>query len=276
MKLALAAVAALALTALPAMAAEATFERNLTVSGPVELTVNTGAGNVHVTRGSSSQIHVFGRVRSGWGGSEARVREIAANPPIEQTGSIVHIGLRNEQLHNIRIDLEIQAPADSYLEASSGSGDVTVEGVGKDAKLTTGSGNVHATGLQGSLTLHTGSGDIYAEQRGSGDVRAQTGSGNVELHDVNGGLRATTGSGDIKVAGVVGGDWQLATGSGSIEFWPGAGGFTLDASTGSGSVHTDREMSVQGFLDHHHITGKVNGGGPKVRIQTGSGDVRIH
>jgi hypothetical protein len=35
-------------------------------------------------------------------------------------------------------------------------------------------------------------------------------------------------------------------------------------------------MSVQGSLDRHHITGKVNGGGPTVRIQTGSGDVRIH
>lgn len=276
MKLALAAVAALALAALPAMATEATFERNVTVSGPVELSVHTGAGSVHVTRSSGNQIHIFGRVKSGWGVSEARVREIAANPPIEQTGSIVRIGFHEEELHNISIDYEIQAPANSYLEASSGSGDVTVEGVGKDAKLTTGSGNVHATGLIGSLTLNTGSGNINAELTGMGDVRAQTGSGNIELHHVNGGLHAITGSGDIKVAGAVGGDWHLETGSGSIEFWPDAGGFTLDASTGSGSVQTDREMSVQGSLNRHHITGKVNGGGPTVRMQTGSGDIHVH
>jgi hypothetical protein len=50
----------------------------------------------------------------------------------------------------------------------------------------------------------------------------------------------------------------------------------LDASTGSGSVHTDQEMAVQGSFDKHHITGKVHGGGPTVRVETGSGDVRIH
>ena len=80
----------------------------------------------------------------------------------------------------------------------------------------------------------------------------------------------------MQVAGTAAGDWHLETGSGSVEYWPGSGGFTLDASTGSGSIHTDREMSVQGSLDRHHVTGKVNGGGPTVRIQTGSGDVRIH
>jgi hypothetical protein len=35
-------------------------------------------------------------------------------------------------------------------------------------------------------------------------------------------------------------------------------------------------MAVQGSFDKHHITGKVRGGGPTVRMQTGSGDVRIH
>ena len=71
-------------------------------------------------------------------------------------------------------------------------------------------------------------------------------------------------------------DWKLETGSGSIEFWAGSAGFTLDASTGSGSVHTEQEMAVQGSFDRHHITGKVHGGGPTVRIETGSGDVRVH
>jgi DUF4097 and DUF4098 domain-containing protein YvlB len=71
-------------------------------------------------------------------------------------------------------------------------------------------------------------------------------------------------------------DSKIETGSGSVEFWPGEAGFTLDASTGSGSVHSDSEMVVQGSFDHHHITGKVHGGGPTVRISTGSGDVRVH
>ena len=272
------ATAVLAMAALPAFASEATFERNLTVSGHVELSIATGSGNIHLTHGSGDRIHIFGRVKSGWGSgaSEERIREIANNPPIEQTGNIIRIGARHENYHNISIDYEIEAPANAFLEANSGSGNVTDDGVGENAKLSTGSGNIHATGLQGGFNANTGSGDIYAEQTGSGDVKAQTGSGNLELKGVQGGLRAGTGSGDIKVTGSPSNPWHLETGSGGVEFWPGNTGFTLDASTGSGSVHTDKEMLTQGSSDRHHVTGKIGGGGPTVRIETGSGDIRVH
>ncbi|HEY1984705.1 MAG TPA: DUF4097 family beta strand repeat-containing protein [Terracidiphilus sp.] len=276
MKHVLTAFAALTLAALPALAAEANFERNLSVNGRVELSVSTGSGHIHLTRGSDTQVHIYGRVKSNWGGSDERVQQIAANPPIEQTGNIVRIGSHHENLHNISIDYDIQAPANAFLEASSGSGDVYDEGIGENSKLSTGSGSIHATGLKGSFNVNTGSGDIYAEQTGEGDVKAQTGSGRVELRDIHGSLRAGTGSGDIKIGGSPTGDWKLETGSGSVELTPGNTGFTLDASTGSGSVHTDHEMQVQGSFDRHHVMGKINGGGPTVRVQTGSGDIRVH
>jgi DUF4097 and DUF4098 domain-containing protein YvlB len=268
--------AALALAAVPALGSEATFERNLSVSGRVELSVSTGSGNIHLTHGSGNQVHIFGKVKSSWGGSDAKVREIAANPPIEQTGNIIRIGARHESLRNISIDYEIEAPADAYLDAGSGSGDVTDDGIGENAKLNTGSGNIHATGLHGGFTVNTGSGDIYAEQTGQGDVKAETGSGNIELRNLRGGLRAETGSGNIKVGGTPANSWHLETGSGSVEFWAGDAPLTLDAETGSGSIHTDREILTQGSQDHHHVTGKLNGGGPAVRIETGSGDIRVH
>jgi hypothetical protein len=268
--------AALALAALPALGAEATFERTLSVSGRVELSVSTGSGNIHITHGAGNQVHIWGKVKSGWGGSDERVREIAANPPIEQTGNIVRIGGHHENLHNISIDYEIQAPEDAFLDAGSGSGDIRVEGVGENAKISTGSGNIHATGLHGGFKVDTGSGDIYVEQTGQGDVRAGTGSGNIELRNLRGSLYAHTGSGNIKAGGTPSADWKLGTGSGNVELWPGSAALTLDASTGSGSIHTDQEMLTHGSSDHHHVSGKINGGGPTVRIETGSGDIRVH
>ncbi len=276
MKHLLLAAAALAVISIPALATEATFEKTLTVNGRVELSVSTGSGNVHLTRGSGNQVHVFGRVKSGWGGSEERVKEIAAHPPIEQTGNIIRIGGHHENLHNISIDYEIQAPENSILDAGSGSGNITDDGIGENAKLSTGSGNIHATGLHGAFIVGTGSGDVYAEQTGEGDVKAETGSGNIELKNLHGGLRAGTGSGDIKVAGTPSAPWKLETGSGNVEYWAGNAALTLDASTGSGNVHSDHEMMTQGSNDRHHVTGKINGGGPTVRIETGSGDIRIH
>ena len=270
------AAVALALGVVPALATEQTFERTLTVSGHVDLAVGTGSGNIHITPGTGNQIHIVGHVKSNWAGSDEKVREIAANPPIEQTGNIVRIGAHHENLNHVSIDYEIQAPAEAYLDASSGSGDVTDDGVGENAKLTTGSGNIHATGLHGGFAVNTGSGNIYAEQTAPGDVKAETGSGNIELKNLKGGLKADTGSGDIKVGGAPVADWKLETGSGNVEFWPGSAGFTIDASTGSGSVHTDHDMLVQGSFDKHHINGKFNGGGPTVRVETGSGDIKVH
>jgi DUF4097 and DUF4098 domain-containing protein YvlB len=276
MKHLLLAVAALALATVPALASEATFERTLSVNGRVELSVATGSGNIHLTRGAGNQVHIFGKVKSSWGASDEQVREIAAHPPIEQTGNIVRIGARHENLRNISIDYEIQAPENVFLDAASGSGDITVDGVGENAKISTGSGNIHATGLHNGFTANTGSGNIYAEQAGVGDVKAQTGSGSVELRNLHGGLRAGTGSGDIKVGGTPSSDWKLETGSGSVELWPGSAGITLDASTGSGSVHSDRDVVTHGESNRHHVSGTLNGGGPTVRIETGSGSIRIH
>jgi len=275
MKHLLFAMAALAL-AIPALASEATFDRTLSVNGRVELSVSTGSGNIHLTRGADNQVHIFGKVRSNWGGSDEQVREIAAHPPIEQTGNIVRIGAHHENLHNISIDYEIQAPENVILDAGSGSGSIIVDGVGQNAKLSTGSGGIHATGLHGGFTANTGSGTIYAEQVGVGDVKAQTGSGSVELRNLHGGLRAGAGSGSIKVGGTPSSDWKLETGSGSVELWLGSAGITLDATTGSGGIHSDRDVVTRGESNRHHMNGSINGGGPTVRIETGSGSIHIH
>ena len=267
---------ALAMGAMTAWGAEATFERDLAVNGRVELAVQTGSGTIHLTQGASGHVHIFGRVRSSWGADQSQVQQVADHPPVEQTGNIVQVGGQHENWRNISIDYEIEAPADAFLTAQSGSGNVNDDGVGADAKLSTGSGGIHATGLQGEPSLDTGSGNIYAELTGGGDVHAQTGSGSIELRGVHGALRAETGSGTIKVEGTPVGPWKLKTGSGSVELWTGDAAFTLDAETGSGSIHSDREMLTQGTTERHHVTGKIGGGGALVRIETGSGSIRIH
>lgn len=260
----------------PLLAADATFERTLTVSAPVDLTVTDGAGWIHLRPGPGNQVHIVGHVHAGWGASDDQVGEVAAHPPIEQTGNIVRVGIRRPSLHNISIDYEIEAPADAYLEAGTGSGTITDEGVGRNAHLHSGSGSIHATGLRGGFTLGTGSGSIDAEQVGTGDVIAGTGSGSIELRGLNGGLEARTGSGNVKVRGTPSGPWRIGTGSGSVEIWTGNAAFTLDAGCGSGGIQTDRQVTTHGSEGRHHLSGNVAGGGPMVRLHTGSGSIRIH
>jgi beta-lactamase regulating signal transducer with metallopeptidase domain len=255
-------------------AAETTFDRNLTFSGKLDLSVSTGAGSITFTRGAANQIHIHGIVRVKQNGDPAQAQQIAANPPIEQQGNTIRIGGHQENLHDISISYEIEAPADTVLNAATGSGNITDTGVGQDAKLSTGSGNITATGIDGGFAAQTGSGNIAIDNAGQGDAKAQTGSGNIDLKGVHGSLKAQTGSGTIKASGTPSSPWKLQSGSGTIELSTGNAPMNLDASAGSGTIST-QAATTQTSTDKHHMHVQLNGGGPEVRVETGSGSIRI-
>jgi len=273
-----AAVAALVPAA--ALAADGTFDKTLQVNGSVMLSVATGSGYVHVSPGSGSEVHIVGHVHAnGWGfgaSADDRVKQVVANPPIEQSSNIITIGRHQDWIRNVSIDYDITAPHGTQLEANSGSGDLRLQDLGGSLKANTGSGTIEAGGFSGRVQLETGSGDIRAGLQSANDVKATTGSGSIHLQGVEGTLFAETGSGDIEIGGHPASNWKLETGSGSVTLNVGNAHFSLDASTGSGSVHSDPPLTTHGALERHHIQGDVNGGGPTVRVETGSGDIRIH
>jgi hypothetical protein len=294
-------IAVLTLTATTAFAAEGNFEKTLAVSGAPSVSVATGSGYVHVYSGSDSQVHVIGRVhvRTGlFGGSaDAKVKQIVTDPPIKQLGNTITIGANRGDssfFNNVSIDYEITTPSGTTLKAETGSGDLEiggiqgavtaetgsgdmrVENIGANARLETGSGSIHSINVHGAATLQTGSGNLDLDLSGAGDVKAQTGSGSIRIRGVNGGLRADTGSGNIDVTGNPTAEWRLESGSGSVTANVGdAAKFTLNAETGSGSVHMDMPVLMQGSPNKQHVTGTVNGGGPTVRVTTGSGNITI-
>ena len=275
------AVTVLLLAPAALLAADGTFEKTLQTNGAVTLNVNTGAGYIHVTPGSDSNVHIIGHVHAAklnsWidsGSPEERVREVVSNPPIEQSGNSINIG-KHTDYKNISIDYEVTTPKGTDLTATSGSGDIRVADLNGPARLNTGSGSIDASGLSGRTSLETGSGDIRAQMQSSTSVKAQTGSGTIRLKNVQGELYAETGSGDMEIQGQPTSNWRLQTGSGSVTLNTGNSRFSLDAQTGSGSVHSDPPITTHGSFERHHITGDVNGGGPTVRVETGSGDIRI-
>jgi hypothetical protein len=282
-----------------AFATEKSFDRTLTVNGPVTLHVSTGAGYVHVSPGNDNQVHIVGHVKNsnswwGIGSSDETVARVAANPPIDQAGNIIRVGEGSgDDYHHVSIDYEVTTPANTMLVAESGSGDlqlanlngtvrahtgsgtIRADKLGAGSRLETGSGNIEATNLMGSTTLQTGSGDVHAGLGSAGDVVAGTGSGTIRLENVQGAVKAETGSGNLEISGQPTSPWKLETGSGDITMRVGNARFTLDASTGSGSVKTDLPLTMRGSMDKHHVNGTVNGGGPTIKAQTGSGDIRI-
>jgi hypothetical protein len=283
-----------------AFAAERSFDRTLSVNGPVTLHVSTGSGYIHISPGSDNQVHIVGHVKgsnSWWGGSsDDAVNQVASNPPINQAGNIISVGEdHSDWARHVSVDYEIMTPSNTMLVAESGSGDLQLSGIsgtvrahtgsgsvradklGSGSRLESGSGSIDANNLQGSTSLQTGSGDIHAQLSSAGDATASTGSGSINLGNVQGAVKADTGSGSIDISGQPTAPWKLETGSGDITLRLGNAHFTLDAETGSGSVKSDPPltMTTHGSADKHHVSGTVNGGGPTIKARTGSGDIRI-
>lgn len=280
------------------LAAEKSFDKTLSVNGPVTMHVSTGSGFIKVSPGPDSQVHIVGHVKSSnswWGGgsSDEAVSRVADNPPINQAGNIISIGQRGgDEFRHVSIDYEILTPTNTMLVAESGSGDLQLSNLsgtvkahtgsgsihadklGAGSKLETGSGEINASNLMGSITLQTGSGDVNAQLGLAGDVVAGTGSGSIKLANVQGGIKAETGSGSLEISGQPLSPWKLETGSGDITLRVGNAHFSLDAETGSGSVKSDPPLTTH-ISDKHHVSGTVNGGGPTIKAETGSGDIRI-
>ena len=279
-KILAATAATLALAAATALA-DSTFDRTLNVSGSPNVSVATGSGYIHLNPGSGNQVHIVAHLRSshGWlsGDVDSRIQQIVNNPPIVQSGNDITIGERhNEDLYrNISIDYDITLPKTSGVSATTGSGDVQIQDVGASVKAQSGSGSVRVHGVQGPTILGTGSGDVELQQIGPGDVKAETGSGSIRLRGVDGALKASTGSGDIEAQGQPTTDWKVSTGSGTVRLIVGNAHFNLDADTGSGTINVAQPMTMQGSLNRHHVMGTVNGGGPTIRVGTGSGDIQI-
>lgn len=298
--------------------AEGSFDRTLRVTGPVELEVTTGSGSIHVRAGDSNAVEVHGTIKAHdhWGGpsAEDKVRQLEANPPIQQEGNSIRIGHIEESAlrQNVSISYDVVVPAATRLHADTGSGDQSIEGIqgplkastgsggikaariGGEVHVSTGSGDIQVESVQGSVTADTGSGSIratgvsgeFSGDTGSGDVRLEqsapgrvkvsTGSGDVELAGLSGPVRVEAGSGGIKAQGALSGDWRLETGSGGITVsLPLSASFDLHAHTDSGKISSAKPVTMQGTISRNDYHGKVGSGGYLLEVKTGSGDIRI-
>lgn len=284
-----------------ALAQPLTFERSLTVGASPSLDASADSGNVTVRAGAGSTIVVKGtvEVRKGWNvpsNAAELAKQVAANPPITQTADAVKVGrIADETARKaVSVSYDITVPAATLVAANSGSGNVAVSGIANAVKANSGSGNIDVSGIGGDVdartgsgnvtvtdakkaaNLSSGSGNITATLTGQGDVKASTGSGDITLKGVVGLLSANTGSGSIGVEGKPTGDWRLSAASGDVNVVvPSEQGFTLDASTASGSLDISAPMTVQGRIDRRRVQGTVRGGGPTLRLSTASGDIAV-
>ncbi len=164
------------------------------------------------------------------------------------------------------------------MSLDTGSGGVEVTDMTGDLNLDTGSGGATLDGVRGGkLNMDIGSGSLRGRALDVSELVADVGSGGIRLSDVKTPrLHLETGSGgsDVELLGPVE-DVQVEAGSGGVTLrLPANLGATVDIETGSGGIDTDFEVKVQ-RMERHALRGTVGDGRARVRIEAGSGTVRL-
>lgn len=211
-------------------------------------------------------------------------------------------------------DLRVEVPAGKQVTMNLAVGEVVATNVKGRLRIDVGAARVQAQGHEGPLSIEAGSGGVVAENV-TGDLDIDTGSGSVELTNVAGDrLKIETGSGGIRGTGVKASDLSVDVGSGGVDLGrvtaanakfesgsgsltvgflnspkslsvdTGSGGATLtfpaslsaeiEVETGSGGITNDFALTVT-RLDRRSLRGKIGSGDGRIRIETGSGGVRI-
>lgn len=211
-------------------------------------------------------------------------------------------------------DLLVRVPRGQKIELFLAVGRVDIANVEGDLLLDAGSAEVDVSGTKGNLTLDTGSGRVSVRDA-TGDVNIDAGSGGLSIDRIKGTiLRIDSGSGGVQGSDVEVREFNADVGSGGLRMYrmkaaevtvetgsggatiellsnierlsveTGSGGVTVrapatlsaevDVETGSGGFQTDFEI-VTRRVSRNHIQGRIGDGKAQIRIEAGSGSVRL-
>ncbi len=296
--------------------AEGSFDKTLTVSGPIRIELTNGSGDSQITTGPVGEVRVHGEIQvRGWSDKtgQRRVDAIQSNPPVMQDGSLVRIGGSSWHSKDVSIDYTITVPVDAEIRATTGSGDLEINGLKGPANFTAGSGDIKASRIAGDVQITAGSGAVELSEIGGqvqvtagsgditldriqGDIRLQTGSGALEVTDPGGKLEANTNSGDITIRGgaadirthTSSGDVSVAGNPGANNYWdfhtvsgdvvlqvPPAASFRLYARSSSGEIQAEVPVSMEGTSGKHEFRARIGDGKARVEVTSSSGDISL-
>lgn len=198
----------------------------------------------------------------------------------------VHWGVGDALVSNVDGDIRVSVAAArvtsertrGILKLDTGSGSVTVTDAQGEVSLDTGSGDVTVNGVSGeNLLMDTGSGSITGGGIDVKTLKMDVGSGGLRLDRIKAPrVAADAGSGGVELsfdAPIT--DLTAESGSGGVTIRvPAAQGAEVDIETGSGGIQTDFAIAMTRFA-RNHIRGTIGSGNARIRIEAGSGSVRL-
>lgn len=275
-------------------------------SEPIAAEVDIAAGSIHLIAGDQTNTVVT--VNPANPSSKMDV-EAAEKARVELSGSglsvvvpkpggiMSYISFRDWGL----VDVVIELPAGSSVDAKTGAGDLRADGQFAGVGARSGAGDIHVDQAHarrlvsgaGRLTLGSSLGDTELITAGDMDIGLVEGSAHVKnlngrtrIGKVGGRLRVRSANGDISV-GQAASDVAIRTANGSIEIGELVSG-EVSLATASGALDIGIARGTSAWVDARTQFGHVRNdleptAGPEdtgskveIRARTSFGDVHIH
>jgi DUF4097 and DUF4098 domain-containing protein YvlB len=259
--------------------------------------LETDGGNVEATG-------VTGKVEAQSGGGSMHLDDIGGGVYAETGGGSIDVGTISGELglHTGGGSIQVHQ-ANGKVVAETGGGSIDIQSCGQGAVVETGGSSISVRHCNGKVKASTGGGSIDLSDIG-GPAEIETGGGSIRLTSAKGHVHAETGGGGIELYGVP--SARAETGAGGIIVKlvnTGGERHDSDLETGAGDITvyiaSDVAINVWASVDlanGHRITsefpdihihseggqwepktfsadGKLNGGGPTLKVHTSTGDI---
>jgi hypothetical protein len=223
-----------------------------TGGGPIEAGTVGGDLELHTGGGSIDVHHANGKIVAETGGGGINILSSAQDAILETGGGGIAI-----------------RQCSGKVKASTGGGSITLGDIAGGAEVDTGGGNIHLASAKGHVRAESGGGGI--ELWGVPSARVETGSGGITVKLLNTGSERhdselETSAGDIIV--YIANDMAITVRA------------NVDLGNGH-SIHSDfsdiHVSSEGGQYGPKTLTaeGRLNGGGPVLKVRTTTGDICI-
>ena len=218
-----------------------------------------------------------------------------------QRGDVIEIeGRWNEaqrswwKNNRAEVKYSITVPTSFNVDLSTRGGSIGVEDLSGEVQATTSGGALRFGHIDGRIEANTSGGSIRVEGGGAdvdvrtsggsitigeaaGNINARTSGGSIRISDASGSVNARTSGGSVEATLRVqpAGDSSLSTSGGGVRLYVADGiGLDIDASSSSG---VRSEIPVGGETrGDRRLRGSMNGGGPRMRLETNGGSVKIY
>ena len=221
---------------------------------------------------------------------------------------------KGDSIRSVRIDFELHHPEKVDLDVRARHGNITLPQIDGAATLNNNRGKTVFEGASGNIRVKQNRGDI-AVQHAGGDFIANNNRGSINVGQVGGRVDVKNNRGATRLkniagativqanrgaveienpeAGVIiqsrgsniavrphkpiGDDYAIQNRDGAVDLIiPDGSAVDVHGYVGRGSIQTDLPLSITGVSRTSQVvTGQLNGGGSKVAIELGRGDLRL-